>query len=105
MDEEEKPKWYRTKNGLVAGVISGVADKLELHVALLRATFIIVTIATGVFPGVVIYAAAAIFLPIKNDPNNGADEDIPDEYRPYTKHIRDERKKEGERNIPYKLSK
>jgi len=47
----------------VGGVCAGLADYLDLDVSLVRILWFFITLACGVFPGVVAYALAWIIIP------------------------------------------
>jgi phage shock protein C len=58
-------KLYRSRKGKVFGVCQGIADWKELPVEMLRLIVGISILVTGVFPGILIYALVALFLPLE----------------------------------------
>jgi len=58
-------KLYRSRKGKVFGVCQGIADWKELPVDALRLIVGISILVTGVFPGILIYALVALFLPLE----------------------------------------
>lgn len=58
-------KLYRSRNGKVFGVCQGVADWKDLPADTLRLIVGISILVTGIFPGVLIYAIIALFLPLE----------------------------------------
>jgi phage shock protein C len=54
---------------MILGVIAGLAEYLTIDVTVARLLYATITIATGVFPGVVLYIVAYLILK-----NNGASE-------------------------------
>ena len=57
-------KLYRSdKNKMLAGVCGGIAEYYNLDPTLIRVFSVIGIILTGLFPGVIIYAALAILMP------------------------------------------
>ena len=50
-------------NRSVAGVCAGMAHYLDLDVTLVRLVWALITIMSGIFPGVVIYAVAWVVIP------------------------------------------
>ena len=53
---------YRTRNGIVCGVCSGLANYSEIHVFWVRITVVAAAILTGFFPVIVGYFVAAFFM-------------------------------------------
>ena len=49
----------------LAGVLGGVADYLGLDPSLVRLVYLIVTILTGIVPGVFLYLAMSFIVPLK----------------------------------------
>ena len=47
----------------IAGVCSGIAEHIELDASLVRLIWVLVTLASGFFPGVVTYILAWIIIP------------------------------------------
>ena len=58
-------KLYRSRNGKVFGVCQGIADWKDLPADTLRLIVGISILVTGIFPGILIYAIVALFLPIE----------------------------------------
>ena len=56
---------YRSREGKVFGVCQGIADWKELPVDVLRLIVGISILVTGLFPGILIYAGIALFLPLE----------------------------------------
>ena len=58
------PRLYRdSRNGLLAGVMAGVAETYRWDPAVVRIVFVVLTLATSVIPGVLLYVMATLFLP------------------------------------------
>lgn len=57
-------QWYRSDEGVIAGVCKGFAETLDLDVGILRILFIAAVLFGGV--GVLTYVALAIALPRKD---------------------------------------
>lgn len=51
------------KDRKVAGLCAGVADYLEVDVTIIRLIVLVVTVFTGVIPGLFVYAVAAAITP------------------------------------------
>jgi len=54
-----RPRAGRT----VAGVCAGMAHYLDLDVSLVRVVWALITVLSGIFPGVVVYALAWVIVP------------------------------------------
>lgn len=50
-------------NRTIAGVCAGMAQYFELDVALIRLLWVLVTVMSGIFPGVIVYAMAWVVIP------------------------------------------
>jgi phage shock protein C len=50
-------------NRTIAGVCAGMAQYLDVDVALMRLIWALVTLLSGIFPGVIVYAMAWIIVP------------------------------------------
>lgn len=59
---------FRSKtNKVFAGVFGGLGEYFNVDPTILRLAWVVITIFSGVFPGIVIYIIAAIIIPIKHD--------------------------------------
>lgn len=55
---------YRSRtNKVVGGVCGGIAEHLEIDPVLARLVFILLTFATGLGPGIIIYLIAMVVIP------------------------------------------
>lgn len=64
MAKDEPKRLYLSKSDKkLAGVCGGIGEFFEVDSTLIRLSWIIVTILTGFFPGVVGYIVAAIVIP------------------------------------------
>ena len=52
--------------GVFAGVIAGFAEYFATDVTLLRIAFLLFLLATGLFPGVVLYLIAILIMPVES---------------------------------------
>lgn len=70
-------KLYRSRTcRSIAGVCGGLEDYFNIDVTIIRLIWAALTIATGVFPGILAYVAAALIIPeepIGYDKNVNAD--------------------------------
>ncbi len=61
-------KLYRSKdNKIIAGVLGGIAEYLEIDPVVVRIVFVLLTCITGFFPGLVFYFIALFIVPNKID--------------------------------------
>lgn len=58
-------KLYRSNDKQLAGVCGGIGEYFDLDPTLIRLAWIIVTILTGIAPGIVGYIIAAAVIPIE----------------------------------------
>ncbi|HAB53867.1 MAG: stress-responsive transcriptional regulator [Ignavibacteria bacterium RIFOXYB2_FULL_35_12] len=58
----------RSKNSMIAGVCAGIAEWLNWDVTLVRVGYVIVSILSAAFPGILIYIILWIIMP--PDSNN-----------------------------------
>ena len=60
-------KLYKSEeNKVFAGVIGGLGEYLDIDPVALRVLWVLITIFTGVLPGVVVYLLAVIIIPKRN---------------------------------------
>ena len=62
-------KLYLSENKKLSGVCGGVAEYFEVDPSIVRLAWIVITILTGVVPGVIAYIIAAIVIPNKSEVN------------------------------------
>ncbi|MET0979966.1 MAG: PspC domain-containing protein [Candidatus Saccharimonadales bacterium] len=56
---------YASKDKKIAGVCGGIAEYFDIDPTLVRLGWIILTVVTGIIPGVIAYVIAAIVMPQK----------------------------------------
>lgn len=59
------PKSLRrsTRNSLIAGVIGGMAEYFEVDATLLRVVYVILSIVSVAFPGILVYLILWLLIP------------------------------------------
>lgn len=63
----EYKKLYRSKtNKQLSGLCGGIADYFEMDASVIRLGWIVVTILTGIVPGIIAYFVAAIVVPMQD---------------------------------------
>lgn len=62
-DNDIKRLYLSDTDKKIAGVCGGIAEYLRVDSTMIRLSWIIVTIVTGVFPGLLGYLIAAIVIP------------------------------------------
>ncbi len=65
---------YLSNNKKISGVCAGIGEYFELDVSLVRLGWIIMTVLTGIFPGILAYLIAAVVIP-SNAENSGSQTD------------------------------
>lgn len=63
MVEMRKPLRRSRTNRMIAGVVGGLADYWSLDPTLARAIFVVVSIVSAAFPGILVYALLWVILP------------------------------------------
>ncbi len=79
-------KLYRSPRGKVFGVATGLAEWRDLNPDMVRLIIFLVVLSTGVFPGALIYLAAALIIPM----NPGSQTFEGEYYKPRTDRQDDE---------------
>lgn len=62
-EQNIKRRLTRSNNKIVAGVLSGFADYFDIDPVLLRVIFVVLSIFTAGFPGLLIYIICWIVIP------------------------------------------
>ncbi len=63
-----KKKLYKDKNtGILSGVCSGIAQYLNIDVTIVRILYILLSIFSAAFPGIIVYIILIFILPDKSD--------------------------------------
>lgn len=60
---QEKRLYLSTNNKQIAGVCGGLAEYFNVDPALMRVAWIIISVLTGIIPGIVAYIIAAVVMP------------------------------------------
>lgn len=58
--------FYRSRDGMIAGVCAGIAERFDFSVFWTRVIAATVIVCSGLWPGVVVYVIAALMM--KRDP-------------------------------------
>ena len=53
----------RSQNRMIAGVCSGIAEYFDLDVSLVRIGYVLLSIISAAFPGILVYIIAWIIIP------------------------------------------
>ena len=59
--------WKRSPRGEIFGVVTGLAEWRDLNPSMTRLIVLLIILFTGIFPGVAIYLALALILPIQTE--------------------------------------
>ena len=63
MIEMRKPLRRSRSNRMIAGVVGGLADYWSLDPTLARVIFVVVSILSAAFPGILVYAILWLIIP------------------------------------------
>lgn len=59
-------KLYRSReNKVIAGVMGGVGEYFEADPVLIRLIYLVITIFSGVVPGIIVYLIAILIVPMR----------------------------------------
>ena len=50
---------------MIAGVIGGLSDRFDLNVTMLRVVYVVVSILSAAFPGILVYLLLWIIVPLE----------------------------------------
>jgi phage shock protein PspC (stress-responsive transcriptional regulator) len=56
---------------IIAGVLGGIAERFDLNVTLLRVLYVIVSIASAAFPGILVYLILWLLIPVRRPEDVG----------------------------------
>ena len=57
---------YRSReNRMLAGVMGGLGEYFDVDPVIFRLAYVIVTIGTGVLPGILVYLLAVVIIPLR----------------------------------------
>lgn len=66
MSEDRPKRLFRSRDDrMVAGVLGGISEYLNLDPSLARIVFVIVTVLTGFVPGIFFYVLMAVIVPLQ----------------------------------------
>lgn len=60
-------KLRRSQNKMLAGVCAGIADYFNLDVTLVRVAYVLVSIFSAGFPGLLIYLILMLVMPLEDN--------------------------------------
>ena len=59
----EKRKLRRSNNRMLAGVIAGLAEYFDVDVTMLRVCYVLLSILSAAFPGLLVYILLMLIMP------------------------------------------
>jgi phage shock protein PspC (stress-responsive transcriptional regulator) len=71
MDFGNPPLRRSRDKRMIAGVLGGIAEHFDLNVTLLRVLYVIVSIASAAFPGILVYLLLWLLLPARRPEDVG----------------------------------
>ncbi|MDO5569964.1 MAG: PspC domain-containing protein [Bacteroidales bacterium] len=60
-------KLFKSKNKKVSGVLGGLANYFDIDPTIVRVAYILLTIFTGFFPGLIAYVVMALVIPAEEN--------------------------------------
>ena len=65
---EARPGLKRSRNNrILAGVCGGIAEWLGWSPTLVRVLFVVVSLASAAFPGIIVYLLLWLFMPLRSE--------------------------------------
>jgi phage shock protein C len=62
----ERRKLYRKRDEkMIAGVMSGLGDYLNVDASIMRIGYVVLTLLTGIVPGLILYFLMIIIIPVE----------------------------------------
>ena len=66
METTSKPKkLYRSRDRVLGGVLAGFADYIHADISLIRVVYVLLSILSAAFPGLLVYIVCWIVIPEK----------------------------------------
>ena len=66
MSQDQIKRLYRSKdNRVIAGILGGIGEYLNIDPVVIRVAFIALTVFTGIVPGIIFYIVALLIVPEK----------------------------------------
>jgi phage shock protein PspC (stress-responsive transcriptional regulator) len=56
---------------MIAGVMGGIAEHFDLNVTLLRVLYVVVSILSAAFPGILVYLLLWLLIPVRRPEDAG----------------------------------
>ncbi len=60
-------KLRRSQNKMIAGVCAGIADYFNLDVTLVRVAYVLISIFSAGFPGLLVYLILMLVMPLEDN--------------------------------------
>lgn len=68
MADSREPLRRSRTDRMIGGVIGGLAKYLDIDVSLARVAYVVLSIMSAAFPGILIYIVAWILIPLEEEP-------------------------------------
>ncbi|MDO9152550.1 MAG: PspC domain-containing protein [Paludibacter sp.] len=59
-------KLRRSKNQMIAGVCAGIAEYLNIDVTIIRIAYVLLSVLSAGFPGIIVYILLMIIMPLED---------------------------------------
>ena len=63
MTSSTRPLHRSTKNSMIAGVLGGLAEHFDLDPTMVRVVYVLVSLVSVAFPGIIVYVALWMIIP------------------------------------------
>jgi len=61
----------RSRNRMIAGVVAGLANYLGIEVPLARVLYVLLSVCSAAFPGILVYIIFWVLMPVESDDQSG----------------------------------
>lgn len=65
----EKKLRRSRQNSMIAGVVGGLAEYFDLDVTVLRIIYVLVSLFSAAFPGIIVYLILWVIMPLDDEDN------------------------------------
>ncbi|MDQ8035958.1 MAG: PspC domain-containing protein [Pedobacter sp.] len=69
----EKKLRRSRQNNMIAGVVGGLAEYFDLDVTVLRIIYVLVSLFSAAFPGIIVYLILWVIMPLDDEDNRIGD--------------------------------
>lgn len=63
--DNQNKKWYRSRDKMLGGVLAGFAEYIDADVSLVRIVYVLLSVLSAAFPGLLVYIICWAVVPEK----------------------------------------